>query len=134
MLIMSETKINPHDRFFKEALTQPETASEFIRLYLSPSVSSLLDTNRVEQIKDSFVDEELQEHFSDLQIQRSIKTRRLCFCLYLARTQERARPMGGFSDSSLPGPHLGKGFARRSRTPSAGRSRRFLSWSKKVEG
>jgi hypothetical protein len=31
---------NPHDKFFKEALTQPEAARTFLREYLPPQVSA----------------------------------------------------------------------------------------------
>jgi predicted transposase/invertase (TIGR01784 family) len=57
---------NPHDRFFKEALTRQEVAVDFLRHYLPPEVSALLDLSSLQLIKDSFVDEALQEHFSDL--------------------------------------------------------------------
>jgi predicted transposase/invertase (TIGR01784 family) len=58
--------INPHDRFFKEALSQHDTAVDFLRYYLPADVTALLDLSTIELIKDSFVDEALHEHFSDL--------------------------------------------------------------------
>ena len=57
---------NPHDKFFKEALTQPDAARTFLRDYLPADVAALLDLSRLQLVKDSFVDESLQEHFSDL--------------------------------------------------------------------
>ncbi len=62
---MEEGYNNPHDHFFKQTLAAPGLAAEFFRLYLPPPVVALLDTNRVEAVKGSFVDEELKEHFSD---------------------------------------------------------------------
>jgi predicted transposase/invertase (TIGR01784 family) len=57
---------NPHDKFFKEALTQPGAALAFLRDYLPPDVAAHLDLTHLQLVKDSFVDEALQEHFSDL--------------------------------------------------------------------
>jgi predicted transposase/invertase (TIGR01784 family) len=57
---------NPHDRFFKEMLTQPEAANDFLRHYLPPEVAEQLDLTATELVKDSFVDAELQTHYSDL--------------------------------------------------------------------
>ena len=56
---------NPHDHFFKQTLGQPGLAAEFFRLYLPTTLVACLDTSHVTVVKDSFVDEELQEHFSD---------------------------------------------------------------------
>jgi predicted transposase/invertase (TIGR01784 family) len=57
---------NPHDRFFKEAMSWPEATRDFLQYYLPPAVSELLDVSSAEWVKDSFVDAELHEHFSDL--------------------------------------------------------------------
>ncbi len=35
---------NPHDKFFKEALTQPEAARTFLRDYLPAEVVAQLDS------------------------------------------------------------------------------------------
>ncbi len=56
---------NPHDHFFKQTLAAPGLAAEFFHLYLPPPIVEVLDTNRVEAVKGSFVDEDLKEHFSD---------------------------------------------------------------------
>jgi len=57
---------NPHDRFFKESMSHPEVATDFLRHYTPPEVSRLLDLASLEMVPGSFVDRELQEHFSDL--------------------------------------------------------------------
>jgi len=57
---------NPHDRFFKEMLAQQEVANDFLRHYLPAEVAGLLDLTATELVKDSFVDAELQTHYSDL--------------------------------------------------------------------
>jgi len=57
---------NPHDKFFREALSRQEVASSFLRHYLPAEVVQLLDVSAPEISKDSFVDPELRTHFSDL--------------------------------------------------------------------
>ncbi|MCI0395976.1 MAG: Rpn family recombination-promoting nuclease/putative transposase [Chloroflexi bacterium] len=62
---MSELR-NPHDRFFKETFSRPEIVRDFVQNYLPAPVVEILDLDTLELQKDSFVDPELQEHFSDL--------------------------------------------------------------------
>lgn len=57
---------NPHDHFFKDLMTRPGVAAIFLANYLPPEVVATLDVSRPELIKDSFVDEQLREHRSDL--------------------------------------------------------------------
>lgn len=57
---------NPHDKFFRELLGQPELAADFLQHYLPPEVVARLDLTRLELTHDSFVDADLQEHLSDL--------------------------------------------------------------------
>ncbi len=57
---------NPHDRFFKEIFSRQEAARDFLQHYLPPEVRDHLDLSSLEISKDSFIDPELQEHFSDL--------------------------------------------------------------------
>ena len=72
---MSDDVINPHDKFFKEALTQPDAARTFLRDYLPADVAALLDLSRLQLVKDSFVDEALREHFSDLLYEVGLRDR-----------------------------------------------------------
>jgi predicted transposase/invertase (TIGR01784 family) len=57
---------NIHDVFFKQVLSDPELAGTFLREHLPPEVTSLLGPETPQPIPGSFVDEELQEHHSDL--------------------------------------------------------------------
>ena len=57
---------NPHDHFFKEILSRQEEARDFVLHYLPEEIVRLLDTDTLELTKDSFIDPELREHFSDL--------------------------------------------------------------------
>lgn len=58
---------NPHDRYFRETLANPQAARDFLRYYLPAEVAALLDPAETpELMKDSFVDPELRIYFSDL--------------------------------------------------------------------
>jgi len=57
---------NPHDVFFKQYLSHPPAAADFLRQHLPAAVASLLDLTQLHLEKDSFVDEQLRTHFSDL--------------------------------------------------------------------
>lgn len=57
---------NPHDRFFKEVLSRQEVARDFLLHYVPANLVGLLDIDSLEIRKDSFVDKDLNEHFSDI--------------------------------------------------------------------
>lgn len=57
---------NPHDKMFKETLGDVETAKHFLTHYLPQSILQVLDIDTLEPQKDSFINPELQENFSDL--------------------------------------------------------------------
>ncbi len=57
---------NPHDKFFKEVLSRQEVARDFILHYLPSDIVGLFDIESLEIRKDSFIDKELKEHFSDI--------------------------------------------------------------------
>ena len=57
---------NPHDRFFKELFARQENARDLLQLYLPPDLVALLDLSSLEITRDSFIDPNLQSHFSAL--------------------------------------------------------------------
>lgn len=57
---------NPHDRFFKEVFSRHDVAADFLQHYLPAPIATLLDPASVELRRDSFVDPDLHQHFSDL--------------------------------------------------------------------
>lgn len=63
---MDTSHTNPHDSFFKDLFTRQEAAHHFLKHQLPPSVAAVLDPNRLEIRKDSFIDPDLQAHFSDI--------------------------------------------------------------------
>lgn len=65
---------NPHDRFFKYLLSQSEAATDLLRYYLPPAITDLIDLSIAPVVmKDSFVDQSLEIHFSDLLYRVALK-------------------------------------------------------------
>jgi predicted transposase/invertase (TIGR01784 family) len=64
---------NPHDHFFRELLSRQETARDFLRYYLPAEVGPLLDLSAPKLLQDSFIDQELREHSSDLLYQVTLR-------------------------------------------------------------
>ena len=64
---------NPHDRFFKDVLSRREAARDFVLYYLPADLAALLDVESLVVSKDSFVDKDLREHFSDILYQVDLK-------------------------------------------------------------
>ena len=63
---MTDAITNPHDHFFKATFAHREAALDFVQGYLPPEVVQVLDLTAFEINKDSFIDSELKEHFSDI--------------------------------------------------------------------
>jgi hypothetical protein len=63
----------PHDKFFKELMSRKESAEDFLRYYLPPEIVNKLDLSTLSISKDSFVDKELGEHFSDILYQINLR-------------------------------------------------------------
>ena len=57
---------NPHDRLFREIWSDRDVAMDFLRNYLPEKILKLSDLSSLEICKDSFVEEDLKEYFSDL--------------------------------------------------------------------
>lgn len=57
---------NPHDGFFKQTFGRIEVTRGFLANFLPADVAVCLDLDSLEPTKDSFVDEEFRQTFSDL--------------------------------------------------------------------
>lgn len=66
---------NPHDKFFKETFGNVEIAKDFLNNYLPENIMNVVDVNTLEPQKDSFINEELQEGFSDMLFRVKINKR-----------------------------------------------------------
>lgn len=83
---------NLHDKFFRETFGEPRMAAEFLRHYLPPDLAAALDLNQLEVLKESFVDEELQEHFSDLLCRAPLRTGSAVFIYILIEHKSGPAP------------------------------------------
>lgn len=57
---------NPHDKLFRETWSNLENVRGFLHHYLPADVSRIMDFESLEITKDSFVEKELSEYFSDM--------------------------------------------------------------------
>ena len=57
---------NPHDRYFREIFSDPDVVQDLLRNYLPPAAVETLDLTTLTLQQDSFVDEELRQHYTDL--------------------------------------------------------------------
>ena len=62
---------NPHDLFFQELMGRIEVSTDFLQNYLPDEIVRQLDFSTLEISKDTFVDEELKAHHSDMLYQIS---------------------------------------------------------------
>ena len=58
--------INPHDKLFRKTYGDKENARSFLTNYLPAQVLKLVDLSTLEISKDSFIEKELADYYSDL--------------------------------------------------------------------
>lgn len=63
---------NPHNLFFEELMSRTEVCRDFLQNYLPDEIVRQLDFSTLEIKKDTFVDEELKAHHSDMLYQISM--------------------------------------------------------------
>ena len=64
---MDQSKLpTPHNNFFQYAFSHPAAARNLIELHLPADLVQILDLDSLELQKDSFVDDELRDSFSDM--------------------------------------------------------------------
>jgi len=63
--LQNDLKQPQHDQFFKSTFSEPELFRKLL-VWLVPMVVELLDLERMECQKDSFVDDQLKSHYSDV--------------------------------------------------------------------
>ena len=69
---MENIPINPHDKFFKDMLSDIDNAKSFFKDYLPPDILKAIDLNTLRICKDSFIEKDLKEFFSDILYEVSI--------------------------------------------------------------
>lgn len=75
----------PHDHFFRSVFGQPELAADFFKAFLPAEMLAGLDFDALpEPLKDTFLDDELRAHFSDLLFRVRLKSGRAAYiCILL---------------------------------------------------
>ncbi|MGA1794656.1 MAG: Rpn family recombination-promoting nuclease/putative transposase [bacterium] len=76
-----EIVTNPHDKFFKEFFSKEKEAREFLSLYLPEHIKKIIDLSTLSISKDSFIEKELQEYFSDILYKVEIQGQSACIYL-----------------------------------------------------
>ena len=67
---------NPHDKLFKETWSNIESARDFFSNYLPDKILANIDLTTLQIRKDSFIDRELKEFYSDLLYSATLKGRK----------------------------------------------------------
>ncbi|NSW92272.1 MAG: Rpn family recombination-promoting nuclease/putative transposase [Firmicutes bacterium] len=62
----------PHDKFFKETLSDLEITKDFMLNYLPKEILEIIDLDNLSAGKDSYIDKELEELFSDILFKTTI--------------------------------------------------------------
>ena len=74
---------NPHDKLFKVLFGEKEAALDLLKMGLPKELFEQLDGSSINSEKDSFIDEELSEHFSDLIFSCKMKSGKECVISFL---------------------------------------------------
>ena len=67
---------NPHDRFFREVFSRLDLSREFLSKQLPAEIAATLDFATLDLRPGSFLDEELQQYYSDLLFRVNLQTGR----------------------------------------------------------
>ncbi|PHZ21454.1 Rpn family recombination-promoting nuclease/putative transposase, partial [Yersinia massiliensis] len=59
-----KTTPTPHDALFKQFLTHPETARDFLDVHLPPALRQACDLNTLRLESGSFIEEDLRAYYS----------------------------------------------------------------------
>lgn len=62
----SQKIINPHDRFFRGAMSDPEVALDFLKRYLPKKIFKQIDLGSLQLMPQSFINETLREFITDV--------------------------------------------------------------------
>ena len=64
---------NSHDKLFKDTWSDPDNAKSFLKNYLPKKVLDLTNLDSLEICKDSFIEKNLEEYYSDMLYKADIK-------------------------------------------------------------
>jgi len=74
---------NPHDKLFKETWSNIESARDFFSNYLPDKILANIDLTTLKIRKDSFIDKDFREFYSDLLYSATLKGRKSYFYLLM---------------------------------------------------
>ncbi|MEX2953874.1 Rpn family recombination-promoting nuclease/putative transposase [Serratia fonticola] len=63
---MKKATSTPHDAIFKQFLTHPDTARDFLELHVPPALLQYCDLNTLKLEPGSFIESDLRAHYSDV--------------------------------------------------------------------
>ena len=63
---MSNSRISPHDRFFKAMMSKPKVAHEFFEQNLPSNIKAAINLATIQPQKESFIDDKLKLQITDL--------------------------------------------------------------------
>lgn len=66
LMKIKNTTPTPHDALFRQFLTQPDIARDFMAIHLPPSLRVLCDLSTLQLESGSFVEDDLRQYFSDV--------------------------------------------------------------------
>jgi len=66
IIVMDNNITNPHDKLFKEVYSNKTNAVSFLKNYLPEQILKITDLDSLELCKDSFIEKDLQEFYSDM--------------------------------------------------------------------
>jgi predicted transposase/invertase (TIGR01784 family) len=95
---------NPHDHpsaalrasFFRATFARHDVAADFARHYLPPNIVETLDLETLQPVKDSFVDDELRDHFTDLLYETRLQADTLAYVYLLFEHKSYSEPWVAF--------------------------------------
>lgn len=99
---------NPHDHpsaalrasffraIFAATFARRDVAAEFARHYLPPNIVETLDLETLQPVKDSFVDDELRDHFTDLLYETRLQDDTLAYVYLLFEHKSYSEPWIAF--------------------------------------
>jgi predicted transposase/invertase (TIGR01784 family) len=70
---MAKRPPNIHDTFVRESFSDPERAAAVFEKFLPPNLAEHLDFGTLSVLKETYINETLNEHFSDLVFEVSLK-------------------------------------------------------------
>ena len=84
---MSKAINNPHDKIFKQALSELKVAKEFFKNYLPAKVLKKINLDSLILCKETYIDEKLREHMSDILYKVQLNNNKIGYFYLIAEHQ-----------------------------------------------